>query len=66
LKTTTTEDDSFKGEGFLQLVDDRTGLEFLDEPNRGVKKQQSADNTKVDPIFKTRSKDSSGLREKTS
>ncbi len=65
LKTTTSENDGFESEGFLQLLDNRTGLEFLDKPNRGVEKQQSADNTEVDPIFETRGKDSSGLREKT-
>lgn len=62
METTTTENDGFESEGFLQLLDDRTGLEFLHKPNRGVEKQQSADNTEVDPIFETRGKDSSGLR----
>jgi hypothetical protein len=33
----------------------------LDETNTGVKKKESADNAKVDPIFKTSSKNGSSF-----
>jgi hypothetical protein len=34
---------------FLQLVDDGTGLEFLDETDEGVEQQKRADDTEIDP-----------------
>ncbi|TLD09389.1 uncharacterized protein PgNI_07616 [Pyricularia grisea] len=37
LELTVTEDDSLEGEGLLQLVNDGTSLELLDETNTGVK-----------------------------
>ncbi|TLD21338.1 hypothetical protein PspLS_09068 [Pyricularia sp. CBS 133598] len=37
LELTVTEDNSLQGESLLQLVDDGTGLELLDETNTGVK-----------------------------
>ena len=39
----------------LELVDDGTSLVFLDETDSGVEKQQTADDTKIDPVLKTSS-----------
>lgn len=39
----------------LEFVDNRTGLEFLDETDRGVEEQQTADDTEIDPVLETSS-----------
>lgn len=38
LEGTVTENNGLEGERFLQLVDNRTGLEFLNETDSGVEK----------------------------
>jgi hypothetical protein len=60
-KATVTENNSFEGESLLQFVDDRSGLEFLDETDTGVEHQKSTDNTEINPILKTGSKNGSSL-----
>jgi len=60
-KATVTENDSFEGESLLQFVDDRSGLELLDETDTGVEHQKSTDNTEINPILKTGSKNGSSL-----
>lgn len=60
-QTTITEYHSLEGKGLLELVDNRSGLEFLDESNTGVEQQESADDTKVDPILEPSSKNSRSL-----
>ena len=60
-ETTVTENNSLESKSLLQLLDDRTSLEFLNETNGSVKEQETANNTEIDPVLKTSSKDSSGL-----
>jgi hypothetical protein len=50
-ETTITENNSLQSESLLQFVDNGTGLEFLDETNCGVKKEQSANNAEIYPIL---------------
>lgn len=61
LEGTVTEDDSLESESLLQLVDNGTSLELLDETDSGVKQKQTADDTEIDPILKTGSKDGGSL-----
>jgi hypothetical protein len=61
LEGTVTEDDSLEGQSLLELLDDGTGLELLDETNTGVEQQQGADDTEVDPILETGGQDSGSL-----
>ncbi|CAH0001869.1 unnamed protein product [Clonostachys byssicola] len=63
LQGTITEDSGLKSESLLEFVDDRTGLVFLEETNTGVKQQETANNTEINPIFETGSENSSGLDE---
>jgi hypothetical protein len=63
LDATITENNSTKGKSLLQLLDNRTGLEFLNETNSSVKTQKTKNDTKIDPVFKTGGKDSSGLHD---
>lgn len=60
-----TENNSFESERLLQFFDNGTGLVFLDETNRGVKKEQSANDSEIDPVLKTCGENSSSLRELT-
>jgi hypothetical protein len=60
-ESSVTENHSFQGKGLLQLVHNRTGLELLDEADCGVQQEQGTDNTEIDPIFETCSKNSSSL-----
>jgi len=64
-ETAITENNSFESECLFQFVDNGTGLEFLDETNSGVKKEQSANDTKIYPILKTCGENGSSLRELT-
>lgn len=61
LEGTVTEDDSLESESLLQLVDNRTSLELLDETDSGVKQKQTANDTEIDPILETSSEDGSSL-----
>lgn len=63
LEGAVTEDNSLQGKSLLQLVDNRTSLEFLNETNTSVKKQKTADDTEIDPVLKTGSKDGSSLHD---
>ncbi|CAI6098591.1 unnamed protein product [Clonostachys chloroleuca] len=63
LQGTITEDSGLESESLLEFVDDRTGLVFLEETNTGVKQQETANNTEINPIFETGSENSSGLHE---
>jgi hypothetical protein len=63
LQGTITEDSGLESESLLEFVDDRTGLVFLEETNTGVKQQETANNTEINPIFETGSENSSGLDE---
>jgi len=60
-QTTITENDGLQGESLLELVDDRAGLEFLDETNCGVEQKQGADDAEIDPVLETGSEHSSSL-----
>lgn len=64
-ETAITENNGLESECLLQFVDNGTGLEFLDETNSGVKKEQSANDTEIHPILKTCGENSSSLRELT-
>ena len=61
LELSITENGSLESECLLQFLDNGTGLVFLDETDSGVEQQQSADDTKIDPILKTGSEYGSGL-----
>ncbi len=63
-ETAITEDDCLQCEGLLQFVDDRPGLEFLDESDSSVKQEECADDTEVDPVLETSGKDCSCLLSK--
>ena len=60
-KATITENDSLESQSLLELVDDRSGLVFLDEADGSVQQQKGADNSEVDPVLKTGSENSSSL-----
>jgi hypothetical protein len=62
LESAITEDNSLEGKSFLEFVDDGTGLVFLEETNTGVEQKESADDTEIDPILETGSKDGSSLK----
>lgn len=51
------------GNLLLQLVDNRTSLEFLNETDNGVEEQQTANDTEINPVLKTGSKDGSSLHD---
>jgi hypothetical protein len=61
-ETAITENNGLQSECLLQFVDNGTGLEFLDETNSCVKQEQSANDTEIYPILKTRSENGSSLR----
>lgn len=61
LEGAITEDDSLKGKSLLEFLDDGTGLVFLEETDAGVEHEQSADDTEIDPILETGSKNSGSL-----
>ncbi|CAH0059372.1 unnamed protein product [Clonostachys solani] len=63
LQGTITEDSGLESESLLEFVDDRTGLVFLEETDTGVKEQETANNTEINPIFETGSENSSSLNE---
>jgi hypothetical protein len=58
LEGTVTEDDSLESKSLFQLFDNATSLILLNESNTGVKKEKSADNTEINPVLKTGSKNS--------
>ena len=58
---TITENSSLESESLLQFGNDRAGLIFLNETDSGVKQQQSANDTEVDPVLKTSSKNGCSL-----
>lgn len=60
-ETAVTEDDSLQCKGLLQLVDNRSCLEFLDETDSGVEEEKGANDTEIDPILKTCGKNGSSL-----
>lgn len=60
-ETTITKNDGLEGESLLEFVDDRTSLVLLDETDGGVEQKEGADDTEIDPILKTCSKDGSSL-----
>lgn len=64
-KTTVAENDGLEGKSLFQFIDDRTGLEFLDETNTGVEQEETANDTEIDPILETGSKNSSSLSKGT-
>ncbi len=52
--TSITENDSLqRARVFLQLVDDRTSLELLDETDDSVEQKKTTDDTEIDPVLKT-------------
>jgi hypothetical protein len=60
-KTTITKNDSLQGKSLLELIDDGTSLEFLDETDTGVEQEKTADNTEINPILETGGEDSGSL-----
>ena len=61
LKLAVTEDSGLESKSLLQLLDDGASLEFLDETDASVEQKQGADDTEVDPILETGSKNGSSL-----
>jgi hypothetical protein len=62
LKLAVAENSCLESERLLQFFDNGTGLEFLNETDTGVEQKQSANNTEVDPVLKTGSKNGGSLR----
>jgi hypothetical protein len=62
-ESTVTENGGLESESLLELVDDVTGLEFLDETDTGVEQKQGTNDTEIDPILKTGGENSSGLHD---
>jgi hypothetical protein len=60
-ETAITEDNGFQGKCLLQFIDNRAGLEFLDETDTSVEQEQGANDTEIDPILKTGSENGSSL-----
>lgn len=61
LEGTITENNSLEGKSLLEFVDNGTGLEFLEETDAGVEQQETADDTEIDPILETSSKNGGSL-----
>jgi hypothetical protein len=61
LKLAITKDGGLEGKSLFQLLDNGTGLIFLDETDASIEQEQGANDTEVDPILKTCSKNSGGL-----
>ena len=64
LEGAVTEDDGLESERLLQLLDDGTSLELLDETNAGVEQEQRANDTEIDPILETSGKDGGSLADR--
>ncbi len=64
LEGAVTENDSLESEGLLQLFDNGTSLELLDETNAGVEQEKTADDTEIDPVLETGSEDGGSLEGK--
>jgi hypothetical protein len=62
-QSTVTENGGLESKSLLELVDDVTGLEFLNETDTGVEQKQGANDTEIDPILKTGGEDSGGLHD---
>ena len=60
-KTTITKNNGLESESLLQFIDNRTGLVFLEETNSSIEQEKSANDTKIDPVLKTSSKNSGSL-----
>ena len=60
-ETSITENNSLEGKSLLELLDDRTGLELLDETDEGVEQEETTDDTEINPILKTGSENSGSL-----
>ncbi|PTD13270.1 hypothetical protein FCULG_00004147 [Fusarium culmorum] len=56
LESAITEDNSLESKSFLELLDNGTSLVLLNEANTCVKKEKSANDTEINPVFKTSSK----------
>lgn len=61
IEATVTENHGFQGKGLLEFVDNGASLEFLYEADRGVQKEQCANDAEIYPVLKTSGKDSSSL-----
>jgi hypothetical protein len=61
LQGAVTENNSLQGQGLLELVDNRTSLELLNETDSSVKQQKGNNDTEIDPVLKTGSQDSGSL-----
>jgi hypothetical protein len=61
--TTVSNNNSTEGKSLLELLNNRTSLEFLDETDTGVKHQKTANNTEIDPIFQTGGENSGTLHD---
>jgi hypothetical protein len=61
LESAVTEDDGLESESLLELLNDGASLVFLDETDGSVQQKQAANDTKVDPIFKTCGENGSSL-----
>jgi len=62
LELAVTEDGGLESERLLQFLDNGAGLVLLDEADGGVEQEQGANDTEIDPILKTGSKDGGGLK----
>ena len=61
LQLAVTKNGGLESKSLFQFLDNRAGLEFLDETDAGIEQQQGANDTEIDPILETGSKDSGSL-----
>ena len=61
LQSAIAQHGGLEGERLFQLVDNGTGLEFLDETDSRVEQQKRANDTKIDPILQTGGENSGSL-----
>jgi hypothetical protein len=62
-ETAITKNNSLERKSLLELSDDGTGLELLDETNTGVEEQETTDDTEINPILETGSENGSSLHD---
>lgn len=56
-----SEGHSLEGQGFLEFIDNRPGLELLEETHCGIEQKETAYDSEVNPILKAGGKNCGGL-----
>lgn len=61
IESAAAENSCLQGQSLLELVDNGTRLEFLDETDGCVEQKQGANNTEIYPILEASSENGGGL-----